>query len=155
MTDEERDEYMDKNEYSLNMAECEEKRHFWVKYENMEELEEGDQDDGFYINGAVDYIDIKNGSCQGIVYSELLATTHGSFEIILIDGDIGSKRVISNTEHINGYSTSHLIIYTSGKLRANFIDINMISVLCFDESINELVTCPVANNTNIINEYDE
>ncbi|VBB17875.1 hypothetical protein YASMINEVIRUS_338 [Yasminevirus sp. GU-2018] len=155
MTDEERADYMDKNEYALNSMGCEEKRYFWVKYENQEELDEGEENDGFYINGAVDPVDINNGSLSGMVYSDLLAVTPGTFETILVDGDIGSKRVVSNTERIDGYSTAHLTIYTSGKIKANFIDVNRMSQLCYDETSGELTTCAILNVVTTMDDDEE
>jgi hypothetical protein len=141
MTDEEKDDYMDKNNFMVNNDDCIEKKYFWVKYDEDDELFEDEIDDGFYFNGLVDASEI--GSIPGIVNSDLLSPVSGSFEVIMIQGDIGSKRVVSNIAKIDGYCTSNLTVFTSGKLKANFVDVTKLARLCIDPTNGELITKPI------------
>jgi hypothetical protein len=132
MSEEERADYMDKNEFIVSDDGCKEKRYFWVDYKD-EQLDEI-VDDGFWLNG----IDESNNPI-GMEYSDLLFYTIGTFETIMIHGDLQSQRVLSSTEKKNGYCINHLIVYTDGKFKANFFDSHKIALLCFDPSKNELI----------------
>lgn len=138
MTDEEKNEYMDKNNYMINDDGCIAKKYFWVKYDEDDEPLEGETDDGFYLNGVVDESDINES--QGIVHSDLLSLVPGTFEVILIQGDINSKYIISNIARIDGYYTNNLTVYTSGKLRTNFIEVTKLAILCLDTNTGDLFT---------------
>lgn len=138
MTDEEKGEYMDKNNFMANDDNCIERKYFWVKYDEEYELYEDETDDGFYLNGLVDESEV--GSINGIVNSDLLSPVSGSFEVIMIQGDIGSKCVVSNIAKIDGYCTSNITIFTSGKIKVNFVDVTKLARLCIDSTSGELIT---------------
>lgn len=164
MTEEELEEYMSKNNFSTFDSSFHEKKHFWVQYDEEDEPLEGTEDDGFYLNGIYDGDYIPDNldqtqeqekaqvqaqeQGQGICYSDLLAYCPGSFDTILMQGDMSSKRVLSNTERIDGYCTTRLTVYTSGHFRANFIDFSKLSRLC-------MITQPITNeNKTQIQEQD-
>jgi len=143
MTDEEKSEHMEKNEFMTSDNGCDEKKYFWVKYDEEYELDEDEIADGFYLNGLVNESEI--GIVSGIVNSDLLSPVAGSFEVILIQGDIGSKRVVSNVEKIDRYCTSTLTIFTSGKMKTNFVERTKLARLCLDSVNGELITKPCLN----------
>lgn len=133
MTEEELDDYMTKNDFSSFDSSFHERKYYWVQYNEEDEPLEGEEDDGFYLNG------ISEDSQQGMVYSDLLSLSPGTFDTILIQGDTTSKGVISTTERIDGYCTARLTIYTSGHFRPNFMDSSRLSRLC-------IVTQPKQNS---------
>lgn len=129
MNDEEREEYISKNDFSCFDASFHERKYFWVQYNEEDEPTEGDEDSNFYLNGIAE-----NTCHDGIQYSDLLSLNTGSFDTILIKGDTTSKKVISNTERIDGYCTARLTVYTSGHFRTNFIDSSKMGRLCISNS---------------------
>jgi hypothetical protein len=133
MTDEEHSDYMTKNDFSSFDSSFYERKYYWIQYKEEDELLEGEEDDGFYLNG------ISEGSQQGMMYSELLSLNPGTFDTILIQGDTTSKNVVSTTERIDGYCTARLTVYTSGHFRPNFMDSSRLSRLC-------IVNQPKSNN---------
>lgn len=133
MTDDEKDDYLEKNDYMDYDDGCLEKRYFWVRYED----EDNEDDENYYINGAVEESEV--GKSQGMVYSDLLALYPGSFEVILIQGDHNSKKVISNTEKMNGFNSGlHLIVYTGGFVKVSFMNTNILSKICVDNTDSEI-----------------
>jgi len=138
MTDDEREEYMAKNDFSNFDPGYHERKYFWVQYKEDDEPLEGEEDDSFYLNGISEgsYPDQKQalvqGQGQGMMYSDLLSMSPGSFDTILIQGDTASKRVISNTERVDGYCTARLTVYTSGHFRPNFMDSSKMGRLCVE-----------------------
>lgn len=138
MSEEEREEYMSKNDFMVCDDGCEEKKYFWVEYNDDDNNDDdGDNDDDFWLNGISE-----NNSCEGMQYSDLLFPIPGTFEVIMIKGDLNSKRVMSNTEKKNGYCTNHLIVYTSGKFKTNFVDTSKMGIICLDIISNELTIKP-------------
>ncbi len=134
MTDEEREEYMSMNDFSSYDLGFHERKYFWVQYKEEDEPLEEEEDDGFYLNG------VSNGDTGvGIMYSDLLSLTSGSFDTILIQGDIISKNVVSNVERIDGYCTQRLSIHSSGHFRTNFMDTTKMARLCIDPTTKDLV----------------
>lgn len=218
MDDEEREDYMLKNDCSSYDPGFYERKYFWVQYQEEDEPIEGEIDDSFYMNGIVynnklnqeseqvsqinesiseelkieelqidnntnidDNIDLcdlndelkddvkcymeekkiikndistannkikvkinenitSNNTINGIMYSDLLSLTPGTFDTILIEGDITSNRVVSSIERVDGHCSARLTLYTSGIFRANFIDISKFSKLCIDFESNQLIT---------------
>lgn len=143
MTDEEKSDYMEKNDYLANDDGCEEKKYFWVKYNNDDSDDEfeNETEEGFYLNGFANDDDDQSG----IVHSDLLSPVLGSFEVILIKGDIGSKCVVSNISKIDGFCTSTLTVFTSGKLKTNFTCSTKLARLCLDSN-NEIMIKPVRSS---------
>jgi hypothetical protein len=94
-------------------------------------------DDGFNLNGLVD--ESETGTTHGIISSDLLTPVSGSFDIIMIHGDLTSKRVVSNICKKNGFSTSTLTVYTSGKIKTNFVNVTKLANLYVDPSTNQLI----------------
>ena len=124
MTDEEKEDYMSKNDFMVNDDGCAEKKYFWVKYDDDSNDSEDfidNYDDGFNLNGVVD--ECETGTIHGIISSDLLTPVPGSFDIIMIHGDLSSKRVVSNICKKHGFSTSVLTVYTSGKIKTNFVNV--------------------------------
>lgn len=150
MTDEEKNEHMEQNEYLANDGCCEEKKYFWVKYNDGKEIFDGDDEDddfdeGFYFNDLVNESDIgvtDVTDVQGIIHSDLLSPVPGSFEVIMIHGDIGSKRVVSSISKIDGYWSAILTVFTSGKLKSNFTYKTILARLCLDSN-NEIIVKPI------------
>lgn len=138
MTEEERAEYMDKNDFMVCDDSCQEKKYFWVEYKDEDESLEDDIDDDFWLNGISE-----TDADEGMQYSDLLFSNSGTFEVIMIKGDVNSKKVIANTEKKNGFCINHLIVYTSGKFKANFVDTSKMSILCLDTFNNELLVKPI------------
>lgn len=129
MTDDEKDEYLEKNDYMDYDDGCVEKRYFWVKYED----EDNEDDEHYYINGAVNESEV--GISYGMVYSDLLALYPGTFEVIMIQGDHNSKKVISSTEKMNGFNSGlRLIVYTGGYVKVSFMDKSILSKIYFDNT---------------------
>ena len=148
MTDEEQIELSDKNEFSISQLYCEEKKYYWVKYADHDSIDEP-CDSEFYINGAIKFNELSNDNENlGMVHSDILISTFGSFETMLINGDLGSTHIISSTERIDGYSSAYLTIYTSGKFKANFIDNIKLSYLCFDTISGNIIPVPITDNKN-------
>lgn len=151
MDDEEKEDYMSKNDYASYDAEFMERRYYRVKYadEDNNDLDvddepdinlDGDEDAEYNLNGISDP---KNPHSKGIVFSDLLASYHGSFDTIMIDGDTKSQSVTSTVERRDEYCTSRLTIYSSGHLRTNFIDRSIMSKLCIDSELNELIAIKI------------
>ncbi len=138
MTEDERDEYMMKNDGSVYDPQFKERDYFWVQYKQDDELLEDEQDDTYFINGYQTETSVENG-CYGIIYSELLCLTPGSFDTILIDGDLMSKNVASNVERIDGYCTCRLTVHETGHMRTNFIDVSKLGILCINSATSELI----------------
>jgi hypothetical protein len=132
MNDEEREDYILKNDFASFDPGFHERKYFWVQYDENDEPLEGEEDDTFYLNGVSD------NDPSGIIYSKLLSLSPGSFDTLLIQGDISSKSVLSNIERIDGYCTSRLTIYTLGFCRVNFVTSSVTSRLCMN-SENELL----------------
>lgn len=137
MTDEEKSDYLEKNEYLVSDNHCEEKKYFWVKYAEEDQYDEDDIEDGFYFNEIVNESDV--GVIPGIVHSDLLSPVPGSFEVIMIQGDVGSKRVVSNISKIDGFCSANLTVYTSGKMKTSFMSSTKLARLCLDDN-NEIIT---------------
>lgn len=135
MTEDEREEYLIKNDGSIYDPQFKERDYFWVQYKQDDELLEDELDDTYFINGYHSH-DVGN---YGIYYSELLCLTPGSFDTILINGDLTSKNVVSNVERIDGYCTCRLTVHESGHMRTNFIDMSKLGILCIDDTTSELV----------------
>ena len=135
MTEDERDEYLMKNDGSIFDPQFKERDYFWVQYKQDDEVLEEEQDDTFFINGYHDTA-LEN---YGIMYSELLCLTPGSFDTILIGGDLTSKNVASSVERVDGYCTCRLTVYETGHLRTNFIDTSKLGILCIDPLTSELI----------------
>jgi len=135
MTEDERDDYLQKNDGSVYDPLFKERDFFWVQYKQDDELLEDEQDDTFFINGFHD----ESIGNYGIMYSDLLCPSPGSFDTILIDGDLTSKNVVSNVERVDGYCTCRLTVYGSGHLRTNFIDVSKIGILCLDPMTSQLI----------------
>lgn len=125
MTEEELDDYMAKNDFSSFDSSFHEKKYYWVQYNEEDEPMEGEEDDGFFLNGISD-----GPQQQGIMYSDLLALSPGTFDTLLLQGDTSSKNVISSIERVDGYCTARLTVYTSGHFRPNFMDSSKLSRLC-------------------------
>jgi hypothetical protein len=138
MTDEEIDEYATNNEFMNYDPEFTERKFFWVQYDNVDETLEGEEDEYYYLNNVIEENEMNNTA--GMVYSDLQLLTPGTFDTILIDGDMNSKNVVSNTERIDGSCTCRLTIYTAGYFRANFFDKSKYSRLCIDSVSNSLST---------------
>lgn len=137
MTEEEREEYAEKNNYSAYDPEFHERKYYWVQYKEDEPLDEFIEDE-FYLNGVS-----SDRSDAGIVISDLLADGIGTFDTILIDGDQSSKHVISTIEKIDNSSTARLTVYSkSGYFRANFMNMSKYGRLCFDQDKKELIVVP-------------
>lgn len=142
MTDDEKDEYLEKNDYMDYDDGCVEKRYFWVKYDD----DDSDDDDHYYINGAVDESEV--GNSYGMVYSDLLALYPGTFEVILIHGDHNSKKVISSTEKMNGFNSGvRLIVYTGGYVKVSFMDMSILSKICIDNTDSESMIKIIKTNS--------
>lgn len=131
MTEEDMDEYMSKNNFSNFDTSFHEKKYYWIQYKEEDEPMEEEENDEFYLNG------ISEGSQPGIMYSDLLSYSSGSFDTIMIQGDTASKNVVSTTERIDGYCVARLTIYTSGHLRSNFMDSSKLSRLCVEQKPKE------------------
>ena len=126
MEEEERMDHMEKNNLLYNDSNFDEKKGYWVQYnENNSSDESDDENDSFYLNGLS-----KDLSYQGMVISDLLITTLGTFNTVLIEGGLTSKKVISTTEKSNGYCTSYLTVYTDGYFESRFIDYSKYGRLC-------------------------
>lgn len=134
MTEDEIEDYMSKNDYMSIDPYFVEKKHYWVQYQ---EDDNDDINDNFYLNGVVNELDIDK--TDGMVYSDLLSLSCGTFDTILIKGDNTSKNVVSVIERIDGHCTSRLTVYTSGHFRANFFDKVKYSVLCVDTAADTLI----------------
>lgn len=134
MTDEEKEDYLEKNDYSFAIPDCKEKQYFWVKYD-----EDENEDAVFALNGFTNSTE-ESSDNHGMMYSDILMESTGTFCTILIEGDVGSKRVISNTEKIDGFFTPTLTVYTSGILKAVFIDSEKTATLCLDENGDLIVS---------------
>ena len=126
MNDEEREDYMLKNDFASFDPGFHERKYFWVQYDEDDEPLEGEEDDTFYLNGVTE------NDPSGIIYSELLSLSPGSFDTLLIQGDTSSKSVLSNIERIDGYCTSRLTMYTLGFCRVNFVTSSVTSRLCMN-----------------------
>lgn len=135
MTEDERDEYLMKNDGSIFDPQFKERDYFWVQYKQDDELLEEEQDDTYFING---YQNDAIGN-YGIMYSELLCLSPGSFDTILISGDMTSKNVVSNVERVDGYCTCRLTVHETGHMRTNFIDTTKLGILCLDPVTSELI----------------
>lgn len=129
MTEDERDEYMMKNDGSVYDPQFKERDYFWVQYKQDDELLEDELDDSYFINGSHNEV----AGNYGIMYSELLCLSPGSFDTILISGDLTSKNVVSNVERVDGYCTCRLTVYETGHMRTNFIDSSKLGILCLDQ----------------------
>lgn len=138
MTDEDREEYMAKNDFSSYDLGFRERKYFWVQYKEEDEPLEEEEDDGFYLNG-ISVSDPTTNGTSGIMYSDLLSLTPGSFDTILIQGDIFSKNVVSNVERVDGYCTQRLTVYSSGHFRTNFMNTIKMARLCVDPVTKDLV----------------
>jgi hypothetical protein len=141
MNDEEKVNFLELNEFMSHDEHYNEKKFFWVNYKkNIDGIDDADSedeyldDDGekFYLNGMIDENELCD--CNGMIYSDMLALSAGSFETILINGNMASKNVISNTEKIDGHCTSRLTIYSSGHFRSNFIDRVKVARVFVDET---------------------
>ncbi len=134
MTDDEKEDYMLKNEFSSYDPLFHEKNYFWVQYNNDEDiLDDDNEENGYYLNGVITS-DPLNETNKGIVYSDLLCLTPGTFDTILIEGDTRSKYVISNIARVDEYCTSRLTAYTSGFFRTNFFDSCKMARLCLENN---------------------
>lgn len=129
MTEDERDEYLMKNDGSIYDPQFKERDYFWVQYKQDDELLEEEQDDSYFING----IQNETTGNSGIMYSELLCLSPGTFDTILINGDLTSKNVVSNVERVDGYCVSRLTVHETGHMRTNFIDTSKIGILILDD----------------------
>ena len=138
MNDEERDDYMTKNNFYIDHQNFTEGQYYWTSYENDDDLLECEEDDGYYLNGIISSDDSDKG-VNGIVKSDILLYTPGTFATILMIGNLESKYVASTLERIDEYCTSRLIIYSEGYIKINFIDKNIISKICIDPTNNELI----------------
>lgn len=126
MNDEEREDYMLKNDFASFDPGFHEQKYFWVQYDENDEPLEGEEDNTFYLNG------VSENDSSGILYSELLSLSPGSFDTLLIQGEISSKSVLSNIERIDGYCSSRLTMYTLGFCRVNFVTSSIMSRLCMN-----------------------
>jgi hypothetical protein len=133
MTEEEREDYIIKNDFCSFDPGFDERKYFWVQYKDNDEPLEGEEDDGFYLNGISN-----NENETGIMYSDLLFLTPGTFDTLLIEGNTTSKNVVSTVERVDGYCTKRLTIYTSGHFRTNFIDNSKMARLCINPQTKEL-----------------
>lgn len=138
MNDEERDDYMTKNNFYVDHQNFTEGQYYWTSYENNDDLLECEEDDGFYLNGIISS-DESDMGINGIVKSDILLYTPGTFDTILMIGNLESKYVASTLERIDEYCTNRLIIYSEGYIKINFIDKNIISKICIDSTNNELM----------------
>jgi hypothetical protein len=134
MTEEERDDY----ELQYDDNNRPEKKFYRVQYESDDEMMEEEIDDGFYLNGVVDIEGAADSDSKGILMSDMLAFDIGSFDVVLIHGDMRSKNVVSSIEKKNGFSPSTLAIYSSGHFVARFVDQTKIGRLCLSDT-NELI----------------
>jgi len=132
MTDEEIDDYVSKNDYMSYDPQFIERNYFWVQYQEDNEELYDEENNNFYLNGVIDESEMEKDNIDGIIYSDLLSLSNGTFDTILIKGDIRSKNVVSTIERIDGHCTSRLTVYTSGYIRANFFDRVKYSRLCID-----------------------
>jgi hypothetical protein len=123
MTDEDRAEQMEKNGYDCSVEYVsDERKYFWVPQDT-----EADDlpTDEYYLDGTVGHDD-----SSGIICSDLLAMGSGTFDTILIDGDMGAKNVVSNIERVDGHQTQQLTVFSSGHLKAYFVDVTRYARLC-------------------------
>lgn len=142
MDDEEREEYMLKNNFYSNDPNYREKEYFWVSYDDKDEPLEDEEDDGYYLNGVISPEEVEEGEV-GIVHSDLLMVSPGSFDTILISGSMDSKHVVSTCERIDGYCVTRLTIWTDGLFRCNFVESEKVSKLSIDSSSDELTVIKV------------
>lgn len=136
MNDEQQEEYLENNEFANFDTSFVESEYYWAKYNDDDKVDKDEYDDRFYLNGVSAESEQKT---IGIVYSDLLTFTEGTFDTILIQGDYDSHNVVSTIERIDGYCTNRLTVYSSGHFKANFIDRAKYSRLCIDEDTSELV----------------
>jgi hypothetical protein len=141
MSADEKEEHADSNEFFALDDTFKESQYYWVNYKEDDKPYEGECDESFYINGAVN----EDEKMIGIVYSDLLSLTSGTFDTILIQGDDGSKNVVSTVERIDGYCSTRLTFYTSGIMRVNFIDKVRDVRLCINPTTGELFTKRTTN----------
>lgn len=128
MNEEEREEYLMKNDYMTHDSSFTEKKYYWLKDDNSSE-----DNDIFTLNGIINLEDSKLEGSTGIILSKLLSPTSGTFDVILMNGKLNSKHVVSSIERSDGSYSSRLTVYTSGDLRTNFIDVSKYSKLCIDK----------------------
>jgi hypothetical protein len=138
MTPEEIEDYVMKNEYGALDPEFSERKYYWVQYKEDDEPLEEALDNMFYLNGITDSDD-KDNCTGGIYYSDLLSLSPGTFDTILIEGDLASKHVVSSVERIDGYCTVRMTAYSSGHFRSNFVHTSKYARLCLDTETNELL----------------
>src|SRR5205807_43464 len=89
--------------------------------------------DNYYLNNVHESNSIFD---EGIVHSDILSEMCGTFDTILIKGTLEaqSKYVLSTTERIDGHCIARLTIYTSGQMRANFMDVSRYCRLCINDN---------------------
>ena len=134
MTDEEIGDFTDTHEFIVKDPQFVEQGHYWVKYSDQDE-EEHLGDMKFYLNGLT-----TSPTVPGILLENILTETEGTYDVILIDGDIDGRHIISTIEQRDGACTSRLSISTSGILRANFFDKVKYSRLILDTKNDVLAT---------------
>ena len=120
-----------------------ENKFFWTQYADDNESDDDIPNDNFYLNGVVDDTGDQK---SGIVFSDLSCTTRGSFNTILVDGDLISNNVVSSIERIDGHYTACLTIYSSGYFRINFIDHSKLVRLAYNDGLTFITQS--TNHTN-------
>lgn len=144
MSSDEKEEYVDGNDFFAFDDSFKERQFYWVQYNEEDEPLEGEVNDSFYINNAVTENESKTKTL-GIIYSDLLTLTPNTFDTIFISGEDGSKNVISTVERIDGYCSTRLTFYTSGLIRINFIDRIRDVRLCIDPITKKLIVNQMSN----------
>jgi len=129
MSDDEKDKFLDNNEYFGESDNIIEKKYYWLKH-NDDLSSDDEYNDNYYLNGFINISDVSEK--YGIVHADVLSIHKGTFDVFLIRGDLTSKNIISTMEKQNKSSTMFLTIYTDGYVKSNFIDKIKISRICFD-----------------------
>ena len=137
MTDEEREDYIMKNEYFTFDISMYEKNYYRIKNDD----DNSDDDNDILIEDNVndEYTFNQHSYSQNCInFAELLCPSYSTYNTIYIDGNLSSKNVITTIEKKNNYCPFIITIYSTGYIRANFIERSIMTKLMYNETINLL-----------------